>query len=126
MSRSLLLTLCAVIGLLVLACGSPDTNKNAPTNVSTTAAPGVNPSPVAAADQIGIPECDNFITAYSTCVTTRVPEAAREQYQATVTRWRADWKKLAENPQTRPGLVQTCKLQMETSRTQMKSFNCTF
>jgi hypothetical protein len=128
MSRTFLPMLCFVIGLLVLACGNPDTNKNGPANVSgTTAAPAPSAAAtVAAGDQIGIPECDNFITAYETCVTTRVPDAAREQYRAAVVRWRADWKKLAADPQTRAGLVQACKTQMETARTQMKSFNCTF
>ena len=126
MSRSLLLMSCLVIGLLVLACGGPPTNKNGAANESLTASTPAPAATVAAGDQIGIAECDNFITAYSNCVTTKVPEAAREQYQAAVARWRADWKKLAADPQTRPGLAQACKLQIETARTQMKAYNCTF
>ena len=130
MSRSLLLMLCVAIGLLVLACGGPATNKNAPANssvTSTTATPAPTAAAtVAAGDQIGIPECDSFITSYHDCVTNKVPAAAREQYQAAVARWRAEWKKMAENPQTRPGLAQACKIQIETARTQMKSYNCTF
>ena len=127
MSRSFLLMMCVTIGLLVLACGGPDTNKNGPANVSTTAAPAPSAAAtVPAGDQIGIPECDNFITAYENCVTTKVPDAAREQYRAAVVRWRADWKKLAADPQTRAGLAQACKIQIETARTQMKSYNCTF
>jgi hypothetical protein len=79
-----------------------------------------------AANAVGVPECDNFINAYESCVTTEVPEQARAQYQAAVKTWRTEWKKLADNPQTRPGLITTCKTQLETARTQMKAYNCTF
>jgi hypothetical protein len=113
MSRTLLLMMCLLIGLLVLACGSPDTNKNGPANVGTTGT-------------VGVPECDSFITSYENCVTTRVPEAARPQFQTAVNTWRTEWKRLAENPQTRAGLVTACKQQLETARTQMKAYNCTF
>ena len=127
MSRTLLLASCLVIGLLVLACGGPPTNKNSAANASAPVASTPAPAAtVAAAEQIGIPECDNFVTAYENCVTTKVPEAAREQYKAAVARWRTEWKKLAENPQTKAGLAQACKLQIETARTQMKAYNCTF
>ena len=129
MSRTLLLISCLVIGLLILACGGPPTNKNSAANESAKTA--ATPAPttaatVAAANQVGIPECDNFITAYENCVTTKVPDAAREQYKAAVATWRTEWKKLADNPQTKAGLAQACKLQIETARTQMKAYNCTF
>ena len=137
MSKSLLLMLCILIGLLVLACGrADDTNRNAnSTNTNATAptAPGAttnrndngntNTGPVA---QIGVAECDTFITAYENCITTKVPEAARAQFRTTMTTWRTEWKKLADNPQTRAGLVTACKAQMEAARTQMKAYNCTF
>ena len=130
MSRSLLLIMCLVIGLLVLACGGP-TNKN---GVSTNRAAEANSSAataspvatVANATQVGVPECDNFINAYESCVTNKVPAQARAQYQTAVNTWRTQWKKLADNPQTRAGLVTACKQQMEAARTSMKAYNCTF
>ena len=137
MSKSLLLMLCILIGLLVLACGkAEDTNRNGNTNATNAnapTAPGVttnrndngntNTGPVA---QVGVAECDTFITAYENCVTTKVPEEARAQFRSTLTTWRTEWKKLADNPQTRPTLVNACKTQLETARTQMKAYNCTF
>ncbi len=116
MSKSLLLMLCILIGLLVLACGKTDeTNRNANGNSNT----GVTA-------QVGVAECDTFITAYENCVTTKVPEAAREQFRNTMNTWRTEWKKLADNPQSRPTLVTVCKAQMENARAQMKAYNCTF
>jgi len=134
MSKSLLLMSCILIGLLVLACGKAvETNRNGNTNTATAVPAG---SPVApptnkndnsgASAQVGVAECDTFITAYENCVNAKVPEAARAQFRTTMTTWRTEWKKLADNPQTRPTLVNICKTHMENARTQMKAYNCTF
>ena len=75
MSKSLLLMICLLTGLLVLACGkSAETNRNA----NATAANSSTPAPAAsvvtnrntnssvAPDKIGIEECDAFLTKYPT------------------------------------------------------------
>ena len=119
MSKSLLLMLCLLTGLLVLACAkSEETNR-------TAAAPGGTNSSATAAYKIGIEECDSFLTAYDNCVSNKVPEATRAQYKTAINTWRTEWKKLADNPQTRGTLVTVCKNQMETARVQVKSFGCT-
>src|SRR6185369_881822 len=133
MSRSLLLMFCLVIGLMVLACSKPadtnrnaaSTNKTAPTGTPAATAPGASTT-AAAGEKIGVPECDAFLTAYENCVTTKVPEQARAQFEASMKTWRTEWKKLADNPQTKPGLVTACKKQLEIARTSMKAYNCTF
>ena len=132
MSKSLLLMSIIVIGLLVLACGQPaETNRNAnnasaPVPAGTPVAPPTNRNDNTGATAVGVAECDTFITAYENCVTTKVPEAARAQFRTSINTWRTEWKKLADNPQTRGQLVTVCKTQMETARTQMKAYNCTF
>src|ERR1051325_4251778 len=132
MSKSLLLMLCILIGLLVLACGrTAETNRNAaaPTNANSAAvAPGTTTNrndngntSTGATARVGVAECDSFITAYENCVTTKVPEANRAQFRGSINTWRTEWKKLADNPQTRPTLINVCKTQLETARTQMKA-----
>jgi hypothetical protein len=128
MSKSLLLMLCILTGLLVLACAKSDTNRNAA--ATNSAAPATTPasttnSSASAGDKIGVEECDHFLTAYENCITTKVPEAGRERYKNIIATWRADWKKLAANPQTRATLVSVCKTQLETARAQVKSMGCT-
>ena len=131
MSRSLLLVSCLVIGLLVLACSKQETNRNETNrSAATNSAAPASASPVAtvnaSAEAVGVPECDKFISEYEACVTTKVPEQARAQFNAAVKTWRTEWKKLAANPQTKAGLVTACKTQLEAARTQMKAYNCTF
>ncbi len=123
MSRSLLLVFCLVIGLLILACGGPTNKNGAPTNSSSSSTAA---NTTASGEQIGVPECDSFLNAYESCVSTKVPEAQRAQFQTIMTTWRTEWKKLAADPQTKAALVTACKNHQETARTQMKAYNCTF
>ncbi|HEU4837617.1 MAG TPA: hypothetical protein VFS90_24520 [Pyrinomonadaceae bacterium] len=129
MSKFFLLMTCILAGLLVLACGAP-TNRNA--DAPSTAAPAGTPATttnrndnsVPGGDKVGIAECDNFITAYETCVSGKVPEQARANLKASVVTWRTEWKKLADNPQTRGTLAAACTRQRETTMAAMKSYNC--
>jgi len=117
----------------VLSCSKAETNKNAGAANSTAPAPAgsvstnknTNSTTAAAGEKIGVEECDTFLTAYETCVTTKIPEAARAQYQSSINTLRANWKKLADNPQTRGTLAAACKQSHEQTRTALKSFNCT-
>jgi hypothetical protein len=113
MWKTRLLTICLVLSTLIFACSRSDTNRNATVTIS--------------GEPIGVTECDSFLNAYETCISsTKVPETNRAQFRGIMTTWRTDWKKLAENPQTRPGLVNACKQQLELARVQMKAYGCTF
>jgi len=117
------------MGLLVLSCNKPaETNRNAaaPAPAGTPAAATNRNAPAPAAQAVGVAECDNFITAYENCVSSKVPEASRAALQNAVATWRTQWKKLADNPQTRGTLAAACKTQLEATRTQMKPYGCTF
>ena len=129
---------CLLTGLLVLACSKSgyDTNRNANgTNANNSNAGTAAPAPstatnrndnATAGEKVGIAECDSFITAYENCVSSKVPAASRAQLQEAVKTWRAQWKKLADNPQTRGTLAATCKTQREATVTQMKAYGCTW
>ena len=133
MSKFFLLMVCILTGLLVLACGS-STNRNAAApSTATSPVPAGTPSTTTnrndnspVGEKVGIAECDNFITAYETCVSGKVPEAARASLKASVATWRTQWKKLADNPQTRGTLAAACQRQRETTMTAMKAYNCTW
>lgn len=136
MSKSLLLMISILTGLLVLACGkSAETNRNANTTApsnTTAPAPAATASTnrngndgATATTKIGVEECDSFLTAYDNCVSTKIPEAARAQYRTSLNTLRTEWKKLADNPQTRGTLAAACKTQHEQVRAQVKSFGCT-
>jgi hypothetical protein len=133
MSKFFLLIVCILIGLLVLACGTP-TNRNAEApSTATSPVPAGTPATTTnrndnsgGGEKVGIAECDTFITAYETCVSSKVPAAAQANLKASVATWRTQWKKLADNPQTRGTLAAACKSQREATMTAMKAYNCTW
>ena len=133
MSKLFLLMVCILTGLLVLACAAPTNQNTAAPSTATSPAPAGTPATAAnqsdhasTGDAVGIAECDNFITAYESCVSSKVPEAARASLKSSVATWRTEWKKLADNPQTRGTLAAACKTQREATATQMKAYGCTF
>jgi hypothetical protein len=132
MSRSLLLMICILTGLLVLSCAkAPETNRNAnevapaPAATVSTNRNG-NDGATSTAEKIGIEECDIYLTAYDNCISTKVPEANRAQYREAINASRAQWKRMAENPQSRVTLASICKTALNNARVQLKDYNCTF
>jgi hypothetical protein len=123
------LFLCVVCAIVLVGCAKSEPNANggaANANKATTAtSPAATTSTTASADKIGVPECDEYIAAYDACL-AKIPEVGRAQYKTSIDTLRASWKKLADNPQTRPSLVMACKQAAEQAKTAMKTYNCTF
>jgi hypothetical protein len=131
MLTKLNLLICLVCAIVLVGCAQ----STAPTNDSATSPANANKAATttapaktetSSAAKIGVPECDDFISAYEACVTDKVPEVARAQYKTAIAQWRESWTKLASNPQTKPTLAAACKQSAEQARASMKSFNCTF
>jgi hypothetical protein len=131
MFKSILLMCSFVIAISVVACSKSESGTN-----RSTAAPASSPaaSPAASAhtpvassgEKVGVPECDQFLASYESCISGKVPEAQRAQFNAGLTQWRSSWKKLAETPQGKATLPGICKTQLDTAKTTMKAFACTW
>lgn len=130
MRRTTILVLSLVCGLLLMACTTTETTNNSNTAVVTsTPATATTPASTTASttgDNIGVPECDDFITKYDACVSNKVPEMVRAQYKDAIARWRTEWRRMANDPATRGQLATTCKQAAEQQSAALKSFGCTF
>ncbi|HEV8139428.1 MAG TPA: HEAT repeat domain-containing protein [Pyrinomonadaceae bacterium] len=84
---------------------------------------GFSESPKLSND-IGVRECDSFIAKYDSCVSNKVPESARPQYQTALEQWRVSWKKLAENPQTTKTLASACKQADSQQAMNLSQYGC--
>jgi len=131
MSKSLILVLTLLVAMLMIGCSKSESTTNNATTPATTK-PASSPaattttSTTASADSIGVPECDAFIAKYEACVKDKVPEQARAQFNTGLAQWRKSWKQLAANPQTKATLVGVCKTQLDSAKTSMKAYGCTF
>src|SRR4051812_34570316 len=117
MSQKISLLACVVFAILLVGCArSEPANNNAASTANANkpaTTPATNTAANTTAEKIGVPECDEFIANYDTCISSKVPEAARVQYKTAIEQWRTSWKKLAENPQTKATLVAACKQSAE-------------
>ena len=112
-----LLAACLVGGSLVsAACSSGDPSAGAQPK-ETQAAAG---------DSVGVAECDQYLTAYESCLKDKVPAAAREMMKTSFDSTRASWRQAAATPEGRAGLATACKTARDAARQAMASYGCQF
>jgi hypothetical protein len=121
-----ILVACCLLSMFLLACTNTYTTPPTATSTPATKASPAATTTSATGDKVGVAECDAFIEAYETCINNKVPAAMRPQFNSGLATWRKQWHDLAANPQTKPTLVQACKTTLESARTSMKSYGCTF
>ena len=137
MLKKSLLIFCVLSAAILIGCSTTENtnsttaNSNSSSGSTTASTPATTTSTPAtsttsAGDKIGVPECDDFIAKYEACVSGKVPELARAQFQGAVKQWKDSWKKLAENPATKGSLAAACKQAREQQEAALKTYGCTW
>lgn len=127
----LMLSVCCA--LLFAACGGSDTSSNNTSNstaankTASTSTPSGTPATTtpAGGDKVGVAECDDYLAKYEACL-SKVPEAARAQYQQAFAQVRKSWRDLAATPQGKSSLAQACKMASDQAKSSMKPYGCEF
>ena len=132
----MLTALCCGVFFLTNCSTAPTTTGNtAPANSNTAVVVNKSPdapktdapkSDVAAADKIGVPECDEYITKWEACVNSKVPEAQRATYKSSFETIRKSWKDAAANPQGKAGLATGCKQALDTAKQTFSAYSCSW
>ncbi len=117
--------LCAAILIGCSTTGTSNSN-TAADNSNKAATTGTTRTTAASGDKIGIAECDDYIAKYESCVRGKVPEAARATLENSLKQARDNWKKAAENAQSRGTLAAACKQASEAAAASMKAYGCTW
>jgi hypothetical protein len=81
---------------------------------------------LAAAQEVGIPVCDDFIAKYEACVTGKIPAASQAEFANALTQWRTEWKKLAADPNNNMILTGICNQMQAQSKASLSPFGCAF
>jgi len=131
MKRITLVIFMTAVSLVLFACSKTENTSNSNANSSTTATksmatPGTSTASTSAGDKIGVPECDDYIAKYESCVRSKVPETMRAQMESTLKTARDNWKKAAETPQGKGTLAAVCKQANDAAAASMKAWGCTF
>ena len=127
MLRKSLLVFSILCAAILIGCGKTETsNSNTAADNSNKSATGTTSTTAAAGDKIGIPECDDYIAKYESCIRGKVPEAARATMESSLKTSREQWKKAAENAQSRGALAAACKQASDAAAAGMKAYGCTW
>lgn len=141
------------VAAFLIGCGAPAANNTA-TNTSntankpanTTTAPADNSKAdntatnstdnkdakadeagkdeTAAADKIGVAECDDYWAKVNACLNSKVPEAARASFKTAMDTSMKAWKQAASTPEGKAGLATACKQALETAKTSFSAYKC--
>lgn len=124
MLKKTLLILAVLCAAILVGCSKSETNNsNTAGNSNKATTTSGTTTTTTSGDKIGVPECDDFIAKYDAC-TPKVPEIARAAYKDSLARWRAEWKKLADNPDTKGTLAAACKQALEQNKSAWKAYGC--
>ncbi len=133
--RIALIGLAGVVGLGLAACSKdePPAAPPAPATPAATAPPAGTPNPpapqpappVAAAGDVGIAECDDYLRKYEACLTANVPQEARATLQQSLDSTRNAWRQASANSQSAEALRSACVQARETTRVSLQAYGCT-
>lgn len=125
MLRKSLLIFSILCAAILIGCSKTEmSNSNTAAGNSNKSTAGSGTT--ASGDKIGIPECDDYIAKYESCVKGKVPEAARASLESSLKMARDNWKKAAENAQSRGTLAAACKQASDAAAASMKAYGCTW
>ena len=123
------LAFCVLCAFVLIGCTNTETMSNNSTTsnskkTSTTTTTASTTS--STGDKIGVPECDDFIAKYEACVSGKVPEMARAQFNSSIKQWKDSWRQAASTLQGKTTLVAACKSAAEQTKASMKPYGCDF
>jgi hypothetical protein len=122
---------CALLAL-TLACSG---EKPAPAASTAPAAPAATVPPATTAPamtaavppaggSIGVPECDEYVTKYETCLKEHVPAGQRVQMEQAFEMARNGYRTTAANAESRPALANMCKQAMDAAKAATGFYGC--
>lgn len=76
--------------------------------------------------EIGIPECDAYMTKYRECIESKVPDSMKATVRQSLDQSAAAWKQAAATPAARTGLAQACQQATDAAKTAMQAYGCSF
>jgi len=80
----------------------------------------------AQAQSAGIAACDDFLTKYDTCVSSKIPAEQQAMYKTQIDQTRKAWLDLAKNPSTKATMEASCKQTMDATKASLTAFGCSF
>lgn len=103
----------------IVSCQKPSKPPPAP-----VPPPVPTPSALPYPQVLGIPECDEYIAKFQSCIEKQIPDLAKLPLQMGFQKAIGEWKKTAAFPEKRSELGPACALAMDASKKATQRFQC--
>lgn len=107
--------------LVSFACGQ--SKRNEQTAPANNAGAATTSQSVVEGD-FGVPECDQYMKKYLTCIDSKVPQAAQASLRQSLEQTRAAWKQAASTPEGRAALASGCTQAEAAAKQAMQAYGC--
>ena len=74
--------------------------------------------------EIGVAECDEYVSKYKSCLADKVPAESKDAMEQGMTAMVNAWKEAAKTDEGKKGLAQGCKQALESAKTAMSAYGC--
>jgi hypothetical protein len=135
---ALFLVILGVFALVISGCGS--SGEEAPAEDETAPKPVEGDEAEPAADEgeeaepaaeegvelaeIGVPECDEYVQKYMTCINEHVPEEASTELVEAFKASQDAWAQAAADEAARETLAETCTQALAAAQESMQAYDC--
>jgi hypothetical protein len=120
-----------IIALLILSLAACETKEHADAELAAvkkaqeavknaSAHAGSGP-----AEEIGIPECDEYVRKYESCL-DKVPDEARPKLRTALDEQQKQWRAAARDKFARDGAADQCRSAIATAKQTMSAYGCDF
>jgi hypothetical protein len=80
----------------------------------------------AQAQSTGIAACDDFLTKYDACISSKIPAEQSAMYKTQIDQTRKAWLDMAKNPSTKATMEASCKQTMDATKAALTAYGCSF
>ena len=77
-------------------------------------------------EEIGVPECDQYVKNYEACLTDKVPESRREELRQTLNEQRNRWRDAVTGGADQKQVAEQCKSAAAAAMRNLGDYGCSF
>jgi hypothetical protein len=77
-------------------------------------------------EEIGIPECDEYVRKYQACLAEKVPADAKTRLRAALDAQRKQWRGATSDPYKRAAVADQCRSAAAAAKQSLADFGCDF
>jgi hypothetical protein len=117
------------IAILLIGCETKEhanAELDAITKAQKAAAKASAHANIGEGEELGVPECDEYVRHYETCLTEKVPPTRQSSVRAALDAQKSKWRAAIADGESKNSLAQQCTSAASLARTNFADYGCDF